>query len=432
MSGFGLRGAHPDALPQLSLLGLACGLGAGALMIVFRMTVEGAQSLFLPGGDAENYEALGAAARVLLPLAGGVAVGLLFQWLPPSTREVGAVHVIDALADRGARLPLRNALAQWVGAALSIIAGHSVGREGPAIHLGAACGSLGGQRLGLPEASLRVLVACGVAAAIAASFNTPLAGVIFAMEVVVTEYSVAGFAPVILAAVSATALTRAFYGADTAFQVPDLALRSLWELPYIVLVGAAIGVLASAFSASLAFFAARAARLPVWLGASLGGLAVGACALLAPEVMGIGYDTVNAALLGSLALGTLAAVAALKLIATTAGVGLGLPGGLIGPLLVIGAAAGGALGMVGASLVPQHASSSGFYALMGMGAMMAGALHAPLAALTAMLELTGNPNIIWPGMLAAITAFGVSRQVFKRRPIFEELRQARRELESRP
>ena len=275
-------------------------------------------------------------------------------------------------------------------------------------------------------------MACGVAAAIAASFNTPLAGVIFAMEVVVTEYSVAGFAPVILSAVSATALTRGFYGADTAFQVPDLALRSLWELPYIVLVGAAIGVLASAFSASLAFFAARAARLPVWLGASLGGLAVGACALLAPEVMGIGYDTVNATLLGSLALGTLAAVAALKLVATTAGVGLGLPGGLIGPLLVIGAAAGGALGMVGASVVPQYASTTGFYALMGMGAMMAGALHAPLAALAAMLELTGNPNIIWPGMLAAITAFGVSRQVFRRRPIFEELRHARRELESRP
>ena len=110
MSGFGLRGAHPDALPQLALLGLACGLAAGALMIVFRMTVEGAQSLFLPGGDAENYEGLGAAARVLLPLAGGLAVGLLFQWLPPSTREVGAVHVIDALADRGARLPLLTRL----------------------------------------------------------------------------------------------------------------------------------------------------------------------------------------------------------------------------------------------------------------------------------------------------------------------------------
>jgi chloride channel protein, CIC family len=425
MRGLGLRGAPPEALPQLALLGLACGLAAGALMIVFRAAVEGAQSLFLPGGNPENYEALGAAARFLVPLAGGLAVGALFQWLPASARDVGPAHVIDALTRSSARLPLANALAQWVGASLSIVAGHSVGREGPAIHLGAACGSLGGQRLAAPEATLHVLVACGVAAAIAASFNTPLAGVVFAMEVIVTEYSVAGFAPVILAAVSATGLTRLFYGADPAFQVPELALRSLWELPYIVGVGAVIGVLASAFTRLLTFFAARAARLPFWAGAALGGLAVGLCALAAPEVMGIGYDTVNAALLGRLALATLASVAVLKLLATTAGVGLGLPGGLIGPMLVIGASAGGALGVAGAWLAPQYASTSGFYALLGMGAMMAGTLHAPLAALTAMLELTGNPNIIWPGMLAAIAAFGISRQLFGQRPVFDALLRAR-------
>jgi CIC family chloride channel protein len=401
-------------------------------MLVFRMTVEGAQSLFLPGGNPENYEALAAAMRFLLPLAGGVAVGVLFQCLPPGAREVGPAHVIDALSRNGARLPLGNALAQWAGAAASIVAGHSVGREGPAIHLGAACGSLGGQRLALPEGSLHVLVACGVAAAIAASFNTPLAAVVFAMEVIVTEYSVAGFAPVILAAVSATALTRVFYGADPAFQVPELALRSLWELPYVVAVGAAVGVLAGAFTALLRFFAVRAARLPFWLGASLGGALVGVCALAAPQVMGIGYDTVNAALLGQLALGTLATVALLKLVATTAGIGLGLPGGLIGPMLVIGAAAGGALGIAGAWIAPQYASTSGFYALVGMGAMMAGTLHAPLAALTAMLELTGNPNIIWPGMLAAIAAFGTSRQLFRQRPVFEALLQARAAKVDRP
>jgi H+/Cl- antiporter ClcA len=394
-------------------------------MIVFRMTVEGAQALFLPGGASENYEALAGAPRFVLPLAGGVLIGLLYQCLPAAARDVGPAHVLDALARGGARLPLANALAQWAGAALSIVAGHSVGREGPAIHLGAACGSLGGQRLQLPERSLHVLVACGVAAAIAASFNTPLAGVVFAMEVVVTEYSVAGFAPVILAAVSATALTRLFYGADPAFRVPELGLRSLWELPYIVAVGVAIGVLAGAFTWLLRLFARCATRVPFWIGASAGGIAVGLCALAAPEVMGIGYDTVNAALLGQLALGTLCLVAVLKLVATTAGVGLGLPGGLIGPMLVIGAAAGGALGMAGAWLVPQHASTSGFYALLGMGAMMAGTLHAPLAALTAMLELTGNPNIIWPGMLAAIAAFATSRELFRQRPVFEALLRAR-------
>lgn len=430
MRRIGLHGTQPDALPQLALLGVACGLLAGAVMIGFRLAVEGVQGAFLPGGDAENYEALSAGMRFFLPLAGGLAVGLAFQCLPREARHVGPAHVIERLERDGARLPLSNAAAQLGGAALSIVAGHSVGREGPAIHLGAAAGSLGGQLFSLPEGSLRVMAACGVAAAIAASFNTPLAGVVFAMEAMGIGYSVLGFAPVILAAVSATALGRLAYGADPAFEVPALALRSLWELPYIVLVGLAIGVLASAFTALLELVAARAARLPFWAGCSLAGLLVGACALLVPQVMGIGYDTVNAALVGSLALGTLAAVALFKLLATTLGVGLGLPGGLIGPMLVIGAAAGGALGVVGAWLVPSHASSAGFYALLGMGAMMGGTLHAPLAALTAMLELTGNPNILWPGMLAVIAAYFTSRELFRRRPVFEALLRARRAREA--
>jgi H+/Cl- antiporter ClcA len=318
-------------------------------------------------------------------------------------------------------LPFVNAAVQWAGGALCIVAGHSVGREGPAIHLGAACGSLLGQRFALPEASLRVLVACGVAAAIAASFNTPLAGVVFAMEAIVMEYSVAGFAPVILAAVTATGLTRIFYGEDPAFAVPPLALRSPWELPYIVAVGFAIGTIASAFTLLLGFFARHGRRAPVWVAALGGGLATAVCALAAPQVMGIGYDTVGAALLGKIGFAMLILIAALKLIATTAGVGLGLPGGIIGPMLVIGATAGGALGIAGAWMLPQYASGSGFYALIGMGAMMAGTLHAPLSALTAMLELTGNPNIVWPGMLAVITAFATSRALFRRRPIFETL-----------
>ena len=252
---------------RLAILGLACGLVAGVLMLAFRLTIEGAQRVFLPDANPENYEALGALARVALPLGGALLIAVVFQWLPAAAREVGPAHVLAALERRRARLPLANAAAQWAGAAISIVAGHSVGREGPAIHLGAVVGSIAGQRLALPEEGLRVLVACGVAAAIAASFNTPLAGVVFAMEVVVAQYSVAGFAPVILAAVSATALTRPFYGADPAFHVPDLALRSLWELPYIALLGAAVGLLAAVFTATLAFFT------------SIGAAAVLACRL---------------------------------------------------------------------------------------------------------------------------------------------------------
>lgn len=417
--------SRPDPLLRLAALGLLCGLLIGAVMIAFRMAVEGIQAAFLPGGDPENYEALSATLRFVLPMAGGIAIGLLLQRLPAEGRDVGPSHVLDRIERHGSRLPLRNALVQFGGGAVSIIAGHSVGREGPAIHLGAATASLTGQALGLSPSALRSLTACGVAAAIAASFNTPLAGVVFAMEAVVMEYSVAGFAPVILAAVSATALNRLAYGGDVAFAMPPLRLHSLWELPYVLGVGAAVGLLSSAFIALLRFFAGCAARMPYWLSASMGGLAAAACALAAPQVMGIGYDTVDAALLGRLSLITLATVAMFKLVATTAGVGLGLPGGLIGPMLVTGAAAGGALGIVGGWLFPQYSSSPGFYALIGMGAMMAGTLHAPLAALTAMLELTGNPNIIWPGMLAAIAAFGMSREIFRQEPVFVALLHAR-------
>jgi len=420
-----LRLSRAEALPQLGVLGILTGLIVGVVMIAFRLLIESAQGAFLPGGNPENYEALAFELRLILPLAGGLAIGLAFQWLPEAARQVGVTHVLERLAYHQGHLPLRNALAQFLGGALSIVCGHSVGREGPAIHLGAASGSIAGQRFGLPNNSLRVLAGCGVAAAIAASFNTPLAGVIFAMEVVLMEYTVVGFAPVILAAVSATALTRFAFGPEPAFAVPPLHLGTLWELPFVLGMGLAIGLLAAAFIALIRLAAARTASMPFWLRATLAGLIVGLCALVAPQVMGIGYDTANEALLGELALGTLVLVLGAKLIATAASIGLGLPGGLIGPALVMGACAGGALGLVGQSIAPSEGASAGFYALVGMGAMMGGALHAPLAALTAILELTANPNILWPDMLAVIAAYGVSRQLFRQESVFVTLMRAR-------
>jgi len=420
-----LRLSRAEALPQLGVLGIVTGLLVGVVMIAFRLLIETAQGAFLPGGNPENYEGLGLALRLLLPLAGGLVIGLIFQWLPEAARQVGVTHVMERLAYHQGRLPLRNALAQFFGGALSIVCGHSVGREGPAIHLGAASGSLAGQRFGLPNNSLRVLAGCGVAAAIAASFNTPLAGVIFAMEVVLMEYTVVGFAPVILAAVSATALTRFVFGAEPAFAVPPLHLGTLWELPFVLGMGVAIGLIATLFIALIRVSATQGERLPYWLRATLAGLIVGGCALAAPQVMGIGYDTANDALIGQVAFGTLLLVLVCKLVATAASIGLGLPGGLIGPALVMGACAGGALGIVGHWIVPDNTASAGFYALVGMGAMMGGALHAPLAALTAILELTANPNILWPDMLAVIAAYGVSRALFGQESVFVTLMRAR-------
>jgi H+/Cl- antiporter ClcA len=419
------RLARPDAQVQLAVLALIVGLIAGLVIVAFRGLIELGQTAFLPGGRIDDFEALPMVARFLLPTLGGLIIGLALHWIARERRGVGVVHVMERLAYYQGRLPLANALVEFFGAAFCIIVGQSVGREGPAVHLGAASGSQLGQRLRLPTNSIRTLVACGVAAAIAASFNTPLAGVIFAMEVVMMEYTLLGFAPVILAAVSATTLSRAIYGSAPAFAVPPLDLGSLWELPNVVMMGLVLGVLAALFIHSLQWFTGLLRESPIWQRATLGGALVGLCALSVPQVMGIGYDTVNQALVGEVGLTLMLAVVLAKTLATAAALGLGLPGGLIGPTLVIGAAAGGALGHVSGYWLPEELASPAFYALIGMGAMMGATLQAPLAALTAMLELTANPHIILPGMLALITAGMVSKELFRKDSVFLMLLRAR-------
>lgn len=421
LDDLGMRVSSVDALPQLSMLAIPVGLLSGGVIILFRLLVESSQGLLFPGSDVENYEALAPVVRLLLPLAGGLLIGLIWQYLKKSTREVGIIYVMQRLDYHQGHLPLRNALAQFFGAGLSIISGHSVGREGPSVHLGATSGSQLGRWLRLPNNSKRTLVACGIAAAIAASFNTPLAGVIFAMEVVMMEYSLVSFAPVILAAVTATTLTRVIYGSMPAFIIPNMQLGSLLELPYVVLMGLVLGTLAALFIFLLQRFTGLVAGWPVWSRCTLAGLAVGLIAMAVPEVMGIGYETVSQALLGKLGLLLLAGIALAKLVATAAGLGLGLPGGLIGPTFVIGAAAGGAMGIIADEWLPGDIASPAFYAMIGMGTMMGATLQAPLAALTAMLELTGNPNIILPGMLALITGGLVSREVFGKESVYIEL-----------
>lgn len=194
-------------------------------------------------------------------------------------------------------MPWPNAVLQFVGGSASIISGHSVGREGPVIHVGAASASLLGQWLRLPNNSIRTLLACGVAAAIAASFNTPLAGVIFAMEVVMLSYTLIGFAPVIVAAVSATGLSHVVFGGAAAFQIPPLHLVSLLELPWVLLLGAVIGCLAAGYGKGILGLDRLTRPWPIAARMSLAGVLVGAIGLVIPEVMGLGFDTVEAAIL---------------------------------------------------------------------------------------------------------------------------------------
>lgn len=418
-----LRLSTTDALLLMSLLGILCGFLAGGFILGFRWMLEIARDLYLEHGE-EDFSVLAAHWRFLLPVAGGLLVGLLMAWVPPQYRGVGIAHVLERMNHYQGIMPIRNALVQFIGAAISIATGHSVGREGPAAHLGAVGGSLIGQALALPNNGLRVLVGCGVAAAVAASFNTPLAGVVFAMEVVLMEYTLAGFLPVMLAAVTATVVNQLVYGTNPALLVPTVYMESFHDLPWLLLMGVVIGGLAAAFIHCLQFFASRSARFPIAPRTVLAGVAVGLIGLAVPEVMGVGYDTINGVLFGELTLWLLIVLAAAKLLASTLAVGLGIPGGLIGPTVVIGAAAGAALGQVVHLVTPDHASPLAFYALVGLGAMMGATLRAPLAALTALLELTSTPGIILPGMLTIAAATISSSALFGMNSVFtHQLRQ---------
>lgn len=410
--------ARPDALLQLALLGLLTGLLAGGVIVLFRIAVEATQMGLLPGREVEGFEALPLWARLLLPLLGGLLIGWAFSWRNKGFPVLGVAGVMERMAFHQGYLSLRAFIQQFIGAAVAIISGHSVGREGPHIFLGAASGSLLGQYLALPNNSIRTMVGCGTAAGIAASFNTPLAGVIFALEVVMQEYTVASFIPVILAAVSATVVSVAVFGSAPAFAIPALQLGSLTEIPLLVLLGLAAGGLSALLIHLLEKTSGRSRGLAFWQRCALAGLLVGLLAMVAPQVMGVGYDTVNTALLGEIGIALLLLVLGAKVLATVASIGLGIPGGIIGPVLFIGACLGSAVGL----LLNQAAGSSwvdvGLYALLGMGAMMGASLQAPLAALTAMMELTHSPQIIMPGMLVIVVAGLTASELFRKGSIF--------------
>lgn len=408
------RLADADSLLHLSTLGVLSGISCALVMLAFRFAIEIPSSLWLPDNNPENFQSLPRWLHFFLPLSGALVLGLIMRSMAAANTRVGVPHVITRLHAHHGQMPLKNALLQFFGGALAIASGQSGGREGPAIHLGAAANSLLGQRLLLPNNSLRVLVGCGTAAAIAASFNTPIAGVIFAMEVVMMEYSVAGFIPVMLAAITSTALTRAIYGSGVLFAIPTIEMNTLWELPYIVFAGLVVGCAAALFMKILKLALSFSDR-PVLQRMLIAGLATGCCALWVPEVLGIGYDSLSGALASELSLTLMLALIATKLIATAISAGMGMPIGIIGPSLLIGACIGGALGALAETLFPELTSHHSFYVMLGMGAMMGAVLNAPLAALMALLELTGNTDIIFPGMLAITVASLTNSELFKQR-----------------
>ncbi len=402
------------ALPELSVLAVAVGLVTGVVVLLFRGAIEGVT--WLLHGQTADGDLLNLELRVILPIIGALGLGILLNRLPPDSRRFGVVHVMERLARHRGRLPVRSAINQFAGGVFGLAMGLSGGREGPAVHLGAAASSLLGEAFRLPDNCVRTLVACGTAAAIGASFNTPMAGVIFAMEVVMMEYAIVSFIPVIIATVTATVLSRWYLGDVIEFSGLETDLRSLLEVPYIMVSGIVVGLFGGLFILLVKAVAEFRAG-PFWVRATAAGAITGVGAIVAPQVLGVGYDTVNQALLDNFVWTTLLVILVAKTVASAACVGVGLPVGIIGPTLVMGAVLGGLLGAAGNALVPDLASDNALYVMLGMAAMMAAVLQAPLAALVAVLELTSNPKVILPAMLIIAMATLTVSQLLKQRSV---------------
>lgn len=414
------------SLLLLVLMGCVIGVVAGLVMASFIALLNLVLGR-LNGETLEDFESLSMGWRFGLPILGSCLLILLYRFTPKSAQSVGLVYVLERLQFGRGRLPLANTLFQFVAALISLGSGHSVGREGPAVQMGSGVASLLGQYTDRPPSQLRLLVGCGTAAAISAAFNTPLAGVLFAMEVVLMEYSILGFAPIIASAVTASAFTGSLLGSHSILTPTRLSLADYGDIPSLLMTGVWVGIVAVLFHYLVRLFLrfpvkSRAVRL------LLAGFITGSLALFVPQILGSGYDTINATLGDQLPVLLLLLVLGAKLVATAAAIGFGVPGGQIAPMLMLGVCAGGIAG----ALVPGG-SEPGLYALLGMAAMMGAMLHAPLAAIATVLELSLSAEAMFPAMTVVLTANLVCQHGFRQPSlILTLLKQQGRLLQTHP
>ncbi|MCK5308698.1 MAG: chloride channel protein, partial [Zetaproteobacteria bacterium] len=358
---------------------------------------------------------------IVAPVTGGLLVGLInTKVLDPDQHRV-IPGVIEALSERGGRISARKALGEVSSSIIAIGSGASMGREAPTVALGAALASLVGQKLGLSEKQLRTLLGCGVAAGIAASFNAPIAGVLFALEVILADYAVATFTPIVLASVIATVITRAELGNYPVFTIPEFELVSGWEIPAYLALGVICGFIAAFVVKALpvvrAVFENRVKNRIFH--PAIAGFMLGCVALFLPEIMSIGYGTVESILLESIVIDSLGwtlpltlflAVLVIAKVATSvicsAG---GFGGGMIGPSLFIGAATGALFGYIAHDIFPGYSETFGAYALVGAGALLAATVQAPMSMILMIFEISGNYQVMVPLMAACVVAALVKR-----------------------
>lgn len=397
---------QPSEGALLGAAALVAGLAGAAGVWAFKALIELTKSASL--------DSVPGWAVVVVPAAGGLVVGLFLHFLIGEERHHGVAGIMQAVALAGGRLRWKRAPAKAVAAALAIGTGSSVGPEDPSVQIGANLGSMLGQTLRLSDDRVRTLVAAGAAAGIAAAFNAPIAGLFFALEVILGDFAGGAFGAVVVAAVASSVLTRAVMGEQPAFHVPAYALKSAWELPLYLALGVLAGPVAALYVRAIhgARDAFAATRLPRWTRPAAAGLAVGLVALVVPQVRGVGYDAIERILGGAeVAVGALLVLLAAKLVMTAVCVGAGVPGGVFAPSLVLGAALGAAFAVAARAALPSVAVDVPAFAMVGMAAVLAGAVHAPLTATLLLFELTGDYRIILPLLFAVAVSMIVSKRL---------------------
>jgi chloride channel protein, CIC family len=401
-----LRWGESRRLFALSIvIGLAGGLAGAALIALLNL----AHDIFF-GAVSTDISSLWV---IGVPALGGLLVGPLVTLVAPETRGHGVPEVMLAVAHQGGRIRARVAAVKAVSSAITIGSGGSAGREGPIVQIGAAVGSALGQVFKEPPEILRMLVACGSAAGIAASFNAPIAGVVFALEVILRDFTGRAFAMVVTSSVASSILARSLVGKAAFFHAPAYELQNGWEIIFYCVLGVIAALVARLFIRFL--YASEDAfekqRLPAWVKPAVGGLLVGVVGYFLPQVFGTGHDGVESALDGSLAFPFLVVLLFGKLVATSMTLGSGGSGGVFAPSLFMGAMLGGAYGKVAEWLFPGTVGGSGGYALVGMGAVFAGASFAPFTAILIIFEMTNDYAIILPLMASCAVSVLVSRAI---------------------
>ncbi len=401
-------------IPALGvIIGLAGGLGA----VFFRYLIAFFQRLiFGNSGDLSSVVAALPWWQILLgPALGGAVIGPVIYFFAREAKGHGVPEVMNAVATEDGVIRKRVVFVKTLASAICIGSGGSVGREGPIVQIGSAIGSSLGQVLGVRVNEMRILVGCGAAAGIAATFNAPMAGAIFALEVILADFTLSTFTPIVLSSVCATAVSRLFLGNHPAFRIPAYDFGSPAELGIYLFMGLVSGLVASAFTYSLYKTEDLwdGLKIPEYTKPAVGGLLIGCVGIYYPQIMGLGYGTIEQTLLNHEAWTLILILAPLKILATSLTIGSGGSGGILAPSLFMGAMAGGALGFAMNAAFPAHASEPAVFALVGMGAVVAGTTHAPIQAFLIIFELTQDYKIMPALMIACVISAAVARRINK-------------------